>query len=171
MTSLDMRVGMMKPAKEVSETLYLEMVDCGEAEGDRQILSKLVGRVKSDKMQGLCVVATNLKARKIGKDKSFGMILAGEDKDGKIGLLRPPQGSKPGDRVVVEDLSYDKYDPATANQYNKSTGRKIFASLMSSNGDFKTDKSGIATWRGRKLKVLGGGEVVADGKLSDANIH
>ena len=109
MTSLEMKVGMMKPAKKISDTLYLEQVDVGEKDGDRQILSKLVGRVDEEKMQGLCVVATNLKARKIGSDKSFGMILAAESADGQIGLLRPPAGSKPGDLVVVEDLSYDKY--------------------------------------------------------------
>ena len=109
LTALELKVGLMKPAKKVSDTLFMEQVDVGEKSGDRQILSKLVGRVDDDKMQGLCVVATNLKARKIGSDKSFGMILAAESADGKIGLLRPPSGSKPGDLIVVEDLDYNKY--------------------------------------------------------------
>merc|ERR1712146_168774 len=99
LTSLEMKVGVMKPAKKVSDTLFMEQVDVGEESGDRQILSKLVGRVDDDKMQGLCVVATNLKARKIG-----------------------------------------------------------------------SDKSGVATWRGRVLKVKNGGDVVADGKIAQSNI-
>ena len=43
--------------------------------------------------------------------------------------------------------------------------------MMSSNGDFITTKSGVASWRGRNLKVKDGGDIVADGKLSQSNIH
>ena len=64
-----------------------------------------------------------------------------------------------------------RYGAASANQFNKGTGRKTFAAMMSSNGDFITTKSGVASWRGRNLKVKGGGDIVADGKLSQSNIH
>ena len=63
LTSLEMKVGVMKP-KKVSDTLFMEQVDVGEESGDRQILSKLVGRVDDDKMQGLCVVACEFEGTK-----------------------------------------------------------------------------------------------------------
>ena len=43
--------------------------------------------------------------------------------------------------------------------------------MMSSNGDFITNQSGVATWRRRVLKVKNGGDVVADGNLVKSNIH
>lgn len=53
-------------------------------------------------MTGLCLVITNLKPRKIGGFESNGMVLCTSNSDkSKVEILRPPEGSKVGERVFL----------------------------------------------------------------------
>lgn len=53
--------------------------------------------------QGLCVVYANLKPRKLADLMSEGMVLcAGNADHTQIELMRPPEGAKVGERVVLE---------------------------------------------------------------------
>jgi aminoacyl tRNA synthase complex-interacting multifunctional protein 1 len=53
--------------------------------------------------EGLCVVFANLKPRKLADIMSEGMVLCASNADHtKVELMRPPAGSKVGERVVLE---------------------------------------------------------------------
>lgn len=53
-------------------------------------------------MKGLCVVAYNLKPRKVANFESNGMVMCASNSDKtKVELLRPAPGSQIGERVVV----------------------------------------------------------------------
>ena len=55
-------------------------------------------------MSGLCVVMSNLKVRNLGGFPSNGMVLfASSDDHNTLELIRPPKGSKPGERVFVQE--------------------------------------------------------------------
>ena len=52
---------------------------------------------------GLCVVFANLKPRKLADIMSQGMVMcAGNADHTQVELMRPPEGSKVGERVVLE---------------------------------------------------------------------
>ena len=54
-------------------------------------------------MSGLCLVFANLKARNIGGIPSDGMVMCACSSDkSKIVLMRPPEGSKVGDRISLD---------------------------------------------------------------------
>jgi len=53
-------------------------------------------------MTGLCMVMANLKERKLGNMPSNGMILCSNENKEKFSILRPPVGSKVGDRIHLE---------------------------------------------------------------------
>jgi aminoacyl tRNA synthase complex-interacting multifunctional protein 1 len=53
--------------------------------------------------EGLCVVFANLKPRKLADIMSEGMVLCASNSDHtRVELMRPPAGSKVGERVVLE---------------------------------------------------------------------
>jgi len=53
--------------------------------------------------EGLCVVFANLKPRKLADIMSQGMVMcAGNADHTQVELMRPPEGSKVGERVVLE---------------------------------------------------------------------
>jgi tRNA-binding EMAP/Myf-like protein len=71
-------------------------------------------------MSGLCLVITNLKPRKIGGIPSNGMVLCTSNSDKtNIEILRPPQGSKPGERVFLEGTECPAVAPGLLNPKKK----------------------------------------------------
>lgn len=72
----------------------------GEGE-PRLIGSGLQGKVPLEEMtQGLVVVFANLKPRKLADFISNGMVLCASTEDkSTIELIRPPEGSKVGERI------------------------------------------------------------------------
>ena len=51
----------------------------------------------------MCIVLTNLKAKKLGGFPSHGMVLCGETPDkSAVELITPPAGSQPGDVITIE---------------------------------------------------------------------
>lgn len=83
-----------------SEKIYREKVDVGEGEL-RDIGSGLNGYIPLEEMtKGLVVVFANLKPRKLVDIMSNGMVMCASNADKtKIELIRPPEGSKVGERV------------------------------------------------------------------------
>ncbi len=88
---------------EGSDHLYKEKIDLGEVEGARTILSGLQGKIPVEEMlQGYVVVFANLKPRKLAGVESNGMVMCASNADKSvIELIRPPEGSKVGDRVQL----------------------------------------------------------------------
>ena len=86
-----------------SENIYRETIDLGEPEGPRLIGSGLQGKVPIDEMtSGLVVVFANLKPRKMLDFQSNGMVLCASTSDkSTIELIRPPEGSKIGERLQL----------------------------------------------------------------------
>jgi aminoacyl tRNA synthase complex-interacting multifunctional protein 1 len=101
----DVRVGKIiecGPQPE-SEKLYIEKIDLGEPEGPRTILSGLNGKIPIDEMlSGLVIVFANLKPRPLAGTMSNGMVMCASNEDHSVvELVRPPEGSKPGDRIQL----------------------------------------------------------------------
>ncbi len=101
----DVRVGKIVecgPQPE-SEKLYIEKIDLGEPEGPRTILSGLNGKIPIDEMlSGLVIVFANLKPRPLAGTMSNGMVMCASNEDHSVvELVRPPEGSKPGDRIQL----------------------------------------------------------------------
>ena len=100
----DLRVGKIVECAplEGSDKIYKEKIDLGEGE-PRTIGSGLNGKIPiSEMLEGFVVVWANLKPRKIAGLESNGMVMcAGNDDKSVIELIRPPAGSKVGDRIQL----------------------------------------------------------------------
>lgn len=109
---VDIRVGCIKSLIKHpnADRLYIETVDLGDPEGRlRTVVSGLVEHFPAGELEGrLCVFLCNLKPAAICKTTSEAMILVGKSKDSAgvetVRLLKPPQGSKAGDRVWMEGI-------------------------------------------------------------------
>ncbi|TNV76348.1 hypothetical protein FGO68_gene6555 [Halteria grandinella] len=103
-SKIDLRVGKILECAplEGSDKLYRELIDLGEGT-PRLIGSGLNGKIPVDEMlSGLVVVFANLKPRKLASIESFGMVMcAGSEDKSVIELIRPPEGSKVGDRLQL----------------------------------------------------------------------
>ncbi|CAG8474766.1 12344_t:CDS:2, partial [Acaulospora morrowiae] len=91
---LDLRVGHIIKAEKHpdADSLYVEQIDVGEAE-PRTVVSGLDRDV---------VLLCNLKPAAMRGVKSYAMVLAATSAEGKVELIEPPKGSKPGDRAYFE---------------------------------------------------------------------
>ncbi|XP_036362532.1 aminoacyl tRNA synthase complex-interacting multifunctional protein 1-like isoform X1 [Octopus sinensis] len=101
LSKLNIRVGFVKSAKKHpdADTMYLISTDMGE-EKPRNMLSSLVGSLALFEIEGrMGVFLCNLKPAKLRGILSEGMILEANGRD-KVELLKPPQGSVPGDCVM-----------------------------------------------------------------------
>ena len=127
---VDLRVGKIVKVERHpdADSLYLEQVDFGEADGPRTILSGLVNFVPMDEMQNRWIVGVcNLKPVSMRGIKSFGMILcatAREGKEGGVQPVSPPEGSQLGDRVFVD--GYEGMEPL--EQMNPK--KKVFETIQ-----------------------------------------
>ena len=100
----DLRVGKILECEPLPESdkIYREVIDLGEGE-PRLIGSGLNHLIPIDEMlSGLVVVFANLKPRKLGSIMSNGMVMCASNGDHSVvELIRPPEGSKIGDRVQL----------------------------------------------------------------------
>lgn len=102
---LDLRVGKIVDIKKhpAADKLYIETVDLGKL-GRRTIVSGLVPFYRPEELSGKnIVIAANLQPAMFRGVESEGMLLAGEDAAGKVGVLEAPQ-SDPGSQVYVEGI-------------------------------------------------------------------
>jgi aminoacyl tRNA synthase complex-interacting multifunctional protein 1 len=114
-SQIDLRVGKIVEIERHpdADSLYLEKVDFGEAEGPRTVLSGLVKYVPMEEMKDRWVVGIcNLKPQAMRGIKSHAMLLCATHKDGQdsgVEPVTPPEGSVPGERIYVE--GYEGMEP------------------------------------------------------------
>lgn len=161
-SKFDMRVGKVVEVSRHpdAESLYVEKIDIGEPE-PRTIVSGLVKYVPIEEMQDrMVVVLANLKPASMRGVKSAGMVLcASAGEPAVIEPLQPPQGSKPGDRIVAE--GYDDTPDPVLNTKKSDALAKMLAG-------FRTDASLRATWNKSVLGTSNGPVTVST--LKDAPI-
>ncbi|KAI5450691.1 G4 quadruplex nucleic acid binding protein [Naganishia albida] len=113
---IDLRVGKVLEVSRHpdADSLYVEKIDVGEEE-PRIVCSGLVAYMKPEEIQDqTIVVVCNLKPVTMRGVKSFAMLLcatAAEGKEGGIEFVRPPAGSKPGERIYFEGEKYENAQP------------------------------------------------------------
>ncbi len=95
-----------------ADKLYIETIDVGEER--RQIVSGLVPYYSEDELLGKNIILVyNLKPAKLRGEKSEGMLLAAEKRNGEeitaLEVLSVDDAS-PGDRVVLQSLPPEKAD-------------------------------------------------------------
>lgn len=136
-----------------AESLYIEKIDLGEAV-PRTIVSGLVNFVPEEEMKDrLVVVLCNLKPAKLKGVESKGMVLcSSRDEPKEVEPLAAPEGSKPGDKVVVEGYEGDNADEVL------NPKKKVWDKLAV---DLKTSEAGVAQWQGNNLVVADKGQVVS----------
>ncbi|CAM9485685.1 unnamed protein product, partial [Hapterophycus canaliculatus] len=159
---IEMRVGRITKVwnHESADRLYCEEIDVGE-DAPRQIASGLREHCTLEEMQGrLVLVVCNLRPAKLAGFTSNGMVLAAKSEDGKVELVRAPEGSVVGERVRVEG---SEGEPLTPAQVKK---KKAFEELAK---HLRTDDSKVATFQGKPITTSGGActaDTVAGGTLS-----
>jgi aminoacyl tRNA synthase complex-interacting multifunctional protein 1 len=154
---IEFRVGKITKVwyHEKADKLYCEEIDCGEADGPRQIASGLRPHFTLEQMeqqQRLLVVA-NLKAKNLVGFKSHGMVLCAakvqEDGSELVEFVEPPLDAPLGEIVQYQGLPPTQ--PAAASQVEK---KKIFANIVE--GLRTTDDEGLAAWNGHLFMTSAG---------------
>jgi len=143
---LDMRVGFIRSAKlhPDADGLYLEEIDCGEAE-PRQVISGLVKHIPIEQMQKRpCIVLCNLKPAKMRGIMSHAMVMCASTPE-KVEILCPPSNSKPGDKITVNGF------PGTPDQ-QLNPKKKVFEAIQP---DFLVSPEGNALYKSVEWKVNG----------------
>merc|ERR1712112_707001 len=154
---LDMRVGKIVEVSRHpdAEKLYVEKIDLGEP-SPRTIVSGLVDFVPEDKMLNrLVVVLCNLKPAKMRGIESCGMVLCSSRTEPKeVEPLNVPEGSAPGDIIVVEGEKEGMPDEVL------NPKKKVWDKLSE---DLKVNSEGFAQWQGNDL-------VTSKGKITCCNV-
>lgn len=154
-TKLDLRVGKIVKAwhHENSDKLFCEEVDVGE-EKPRKIGSGLREHYKLEEFENqLVVVVCNLKPRKLAGFESHGMILCATTAE-KVELLKPPTGSKPGERLGLIGNDPNEFKP---EEPNKIARKKIFETVSKK---LLTNDAKEGCWDGKQI-VSSAGPVMA----------
>lgn len=149
----DLRVGKIVECKvhPESDKLYIEKVDLGEESGPRTIGSGLQKFVTMEEMMDgrFVLVWANLKAKKLGGVPSHGMVLCASNEDHTIcQIVRPPPGSKLGERVCIEGRAANQEKAAELNP-KKKLDEKFSKFIM-------TDASCNAIYNDVKMTTSGG---------------
>jgi len=154
---LDIRIGKIVEVSRHpdAEKLYVEKIDLGEP-SPRTIVSGLVDFVPEDKMLNrLVVVLCNLKPAKMRGIESCGMVLCSSRTEPKeVEPLNVPEGSAPGDKVVVEGEKEGMPDEVL------NPKKKVWDKLSE---DLKVSSEGFAQWQGNDL-------VTPKGKITCCNV-
>lgn len=149
-SKIDLKVGKIVKVwnHEVADKLFCEEIDVGTGT-NMQVASGLRHVYTLDEMQDrLVVVVCNLKEAKLAGFPSQGMVLASKTADGsKTELIDPPEGSKPGDRVLPAGV---EGNPSSANRVKKL---KLWEACSQ---DLATDDNSVACWQGKPLTTPAG---------------
>jgi len=123
-----------------ADTLFVEKVDIGEADGPRTIVSGLVAFCKAEELLNRqVVVLCNLKPRPLKGIMSAGMLLCASNADKtKVEPLLVPEGVPNGELVTFVG---HKAEPAEAGNRASKAYSKIA-------DDFLVDETGKATYKG-----------------------
>lgn len=163
-SKLDIRVGRIVEVSRHpdADALYVEKIDLGESE-PRTVVSGLVNYVPIEEMQNRdVVVLCNLKPAKMRGVESKGMVLcASIDEPKQVEPLLPPEGSKAGDRIVVE--GYETGNPDEVLNPKKKVWEKLQV-------DLKTNEDLLAVWQANKLISKVSGKPVTTKSMKNAPI-
>lgn len=158
---LDIRVGRFTHVKHHPEAdrLYVEDMEIGQEMGGglplvRTIVSGLVAYYPDVGLleNSLCLVVCNMKPKPLKGVRSEGMVLCAHS-EGRVVLIRPPLGSKPGDRVV---FSIDGVSPfSSLNNEDTLSNTKILPPLPSAImsdaiASLHTNENGIVCGKGQQ---------------------
>lgn len=158
-SKVDLRVGKILECAplEGSDKLYREIIDLGEGT-PRLIGSGLNGKIPVDEMlSGLIVVMANLKPRKLATIESFGMVMAASNADKSvIELIRPPEGSKVGDRLQLVGNPCGGVALKQDKEELMNPKKKYMERFMEKVG---TNENGEATYNGVVMVTSEGGVV------------
>jgi methionyl-tRNA synthetase len=150
---IDLRVGHIRKAwrHPDAESLYVEEVDVGEAEGPRTVVSGLVKYIPEAEMQDRKVVLVcNLKPANMRGIKSQAMVLAATSTDGEtVELVEPAAGAAVGERVFVEGFNNSGNEPDQVLNPKK----KVWEAVQP---DLKTDEQRNACYKGVSLRTESG---------------
>ncbi|RNF26439.1 putative tyrosyl-tRNA synthetase [Trypanosoma conorhini] len=136
---LDIRVGRFNKVERHpdADRLYVEEMDLGSEK--RKIVSGLVEHYTAEELEGsLCLAVCNMKPKALKGITSEGMVLCASNA-GALRLVRPPEGAKPGDRIMFAD-AFD----AEALQETKQLSGNEMGELI---GFLHTDSEGVVQWR------------------------
>lgn len=139
-SALDIRVGLITEIKNhpEAEKLYVETIDLGNGEV-RTIVSGLVPYYKAEELLNQQVIVVyNMKPKALKGVSSEGMVLCAGPKDGdaRVLIVKPPAGSKPGDRVSFGGR------PVPTEKVAIPGGNKMMDLLA----PLHTDESGNVQW-------------------------
>lgn len=138
-SSLDVRVGRFSNVRkhEKADRLYVEDMDLGDE--TRTIVSGLVEHFADpSELDGrLILVVCNMKPKPLMEVTSHGMILCASDEEG-LALVSPPEGAKPGDRIVFGDAYAEP--GAAAEVLSGSKMGNLIAQL-------RTNGEGVLCWK------------------------
>ena len=106
--------------------------------------------VEEMKREAFVCVCDNLKAKKVGPIKSHGMILCSDDRaKGNIELVRPPPGSKLGERINLEGNPLG--EKFTQDFKADLKGKKLKKALSRTMKLTKSNSNCEATYNGVKM--------------------
>jgi methionine--tRNA ligase beta chain len=130
-----------------ADTLYVEKVDCGEAE-PRTIVSGLVKYVNKEDLVGRTVLClANLKPRAMRGVTSHGMLLCASNEDHtQVDPLTAPEGAAVGELVKFE--GHRSAPMESGNRASKAFDRVA--------AELKTDSDGIAMYQDVKFQTSAG---------------
>jgi len=161
-SKLDVRVGKVVDAwfHPEADRLFVEMIDVGDPEGPRQIVSGLREHYKLEEFKGRKLLAVcNMKPSKLVKVDSYGMVLCTKEGD-KVELLSVPDNLEVGTRVLPEGVPAT-FAPIEPSQVKK---KKVWEGVAEK---LQTDKNKVATFDGKALVGPGGEKFTS----SLANAH
>ena len=149
-----------------ADKLYVEQVDCAEADGPRTICSGLVPYMSAEDILGKnVVVLANLKPRNMAGIKSAGMLLCandgGDGDDRKVELLVAPEGAVAGERLTWGGAENDP-----AHGANKVAKKKMGGGAAGSRhggelrGDVERDAAHVLRRRRRVRDAQGRRQLV-----------
>ena len=99
-----------------SDLLYILNIDIGKKEEKRQIVCGIKKYITKKELiyNPFVVIFANIKPIKFRGVESFGMILAAINNNRtKLEIVRPPYGSKIGERILIENENWNIYDIKT----------------------------------------------------------
>lgn len=140
-----------------ADSLYVEQIDLGEAEGPRTIVSGLRKYISLEDLQGRPVlVLANLKPRNMRGIKSNGMLLCASNAEHtEVEPLTPPEGAALGERVYFGEDGSDQPEAALPNQLQKKKYWEACQPLLS------TDGERVAGFQGRAMFTSAGAVTAA----------
>lgn len=159
-TKIDFRVGLIEKIEkhENSNNLYIEQVSFGE-ENKKTVVSSLVQHIEMETLkQRLAVFVYNMKPVSIRGVSSEAMIFVASDKE-YVEIPTVPEGSVPGDRVIIEGLSFEPVPKLNPK-------KKIFEEAKKN----MFVKNGVLFYKEKKFIVEGKGvlstKTIINGELS-----